>query len=72
MTKCRDAVRDEDWTLLRLLTQGLAAKANRVVAIGKMAAGQAQEPWKKRAITAAGTRLENGGFSSRLHCTIKP
>ena len=62
MTKCRDAVRVQDWALLTCLTQGMAAKANRVVDIGRMAGNQAQEPRKKKAIAATATRLENGSF----------
>lgn len=63
MTKCRDAVRDKNWPLLGMLTQGIAAKAKRVAEVGKMAAEQAQEPWKKNAIAVAVTRLENGYYS---------
>ena len=63
MTKCRDAVRDQNWPLLRMLTQGVAAKAKRVAEVGRMAADQAHEPWKKKTITAAVTRLENGNHS---------
>ena len=60
MTKCRDAVRARDWPLLRTLVQGVAAKAKRAADIGKMAADQATESWRREAISAAGTRLENG------------
>ena len=60
MTKCRDAVRAQNWPQLKVLTQGVAAKARRVADIGKMAADQATEPWKRDAISAARTRLENG------------
>ena len=63
MTRCRDAVRDQNWSLLRTLTQGVAAKAKRVAEVGRMAADQAHEPWKKKATTAAVTRLENGSYS---------
>lgn len=62
MTKCRDAVRDKNWPLLGMLTQGIAAKAKRVAEVGKMAAEQAQEPWKKNAIIVAVTRLENCNY----------
>lgn len=60
MVKCRDAVRDGNWPLLRMLTQGVAAKAKRVADIGRIAADQVQEPWKKKALAVAGTKLENG------------
>ena len=66
MTKCRDAVRGQNWPQLRTLVQGVAAKARRVVDIGKMAADQATEPWKKEAVSVAGTRLENGRISGSL------
>lgn len=66
MTKCRDAVRDKNWTLLRVLTQGVAAKAKRVAEVGRMAADHAREPWKKNTITATVTRLENGNHIHSL------
>ena len=72
MTKCRDAVRAQSWPQLRTLVQGVAAKARRVVDIGKMAAEQVTETWKKEAISVAGTRLENGRKTSALfplYCT---
>ena len=71
MTKCRDAVRDENWPLLKMLTQGIAAKAKRVADIGRMATDQAQEPRKKTALTAAVTRLENCMYYASIYLEIK-
>ena len=67
MTKCRDAVRAQNWPQLKVLTQGVAAKARRVADIGKMAADQATECWKRDAISAARTRLENG---RKIHSSL--
>ena len=61
MTQCRDAVRGKNWQLVRSLAHGVAAKARRVADIGKMAAEQAPEPWKKEAIASAVGKLEQGG-----------
>ena len=67
MTKCRDAVKDKNWPLMRMLVQGVAAKAKRVAEVGRLAVEQAQEPGKKAAITAAVARLEHGQFMSSDH-----
>ena len=67
MTKCRDAVKDKNWPLMRMLVQGVAAKAKRVAEVGRLAVEQAQEPGKKAAITAAVARLEHGQFMSSEH-----
>lgn len=48
---------------MKVLVQGIAAKAKRVAEIGKMAADQAKEPRKKERITAAVRRLEKGMLS---------
>ena len=63
MTKCRDAIKNKNWSVLKVLVQGIAAKAKRVAEIGKMAADQAKEPRKKERITAAVRRLEKGMLS---------
>ena len=67
MTKCRDAVRGGSWPLLRSLVQGVAAKARRVADIGRMAADQATEPWKREAISSARARLERGESQQPKH-----
>ena len=45
---------------MKMLVQGVAAKAKRVAEVGRLAVEQAQEPGKKAAITAAVARLEHG------------
>ena len=60
MAKCRDAVQNENWAELVEIVHGIAAKARRVVEVGRMAAGNTSDPSCKRSLEGAVKRLERG------------
>ena len=60
MEKCRDAIQNGKWAELIGIVQGIAAKARRIVEVGKAAAENASDQSYKDALTRAVESLERG------------
>ena len=60
MARCRDAIQSENWAELAGIVHGIAAKARRVVEVGRAAIGNARDPSYKSALQSAVKRLERG------------
>ena len=65
MARCRDAVQNENWAELAGIVHGIAAKARRVVEVGRAAVRNARDPSYKSTLESAVKRLERG----KLYCT---
>lgn len=60
MAKCRDAIQSGKWDELIGIVQGIAAKARRIVEVGKAAAENASDQTYKAALNKAVESLERG------------
>lgn len=60
MEKCHDAIQNGKWAELIGIVQGIAAKARRIVEVGKAAAENASDQSYKAALTKAVESLEKG------------
>ena len=60
MEKCRTAIQNGNWSELSGIVQGVAAKARRVMEVGRTAVQNASDPTYKATLSAAVHRLEKG------------
>ena len=70
MAKCRDIIQDGRWTELVGLVQGIAAKARRIVEVGKAATENASDQGYKAALSKAVENLERGTHDSTCICGV--
>lgn len=60
MEKCRIAIQKGNWSELNGIVQGIAAKARRVMEVGKTAVQNASDHTYKATLSSAVHRLEKG------------
>ena len=60
MARCRDAIQNGRWSELVGIVQGIAAKAHRIVEVGKATTETASDESYKTALSRAVQRLEGG------------